>query len=166
MIPDQWHQTSRDYIEARENMVVNNYAQYCSVVTTGIGKAKLIIGGEVDGVWDCKPSNTDALINWIELKTTAEIENERDMLRYERKLLKFWVQSFLLGVPRIIVGYRSKKGILQRVEELETKSIPSFVKRQGKATWDGNLCINFTANFLDCETIAAMDLVWANYDQG
>jgi len=28
--------------------VVNNYAQYCSIVKTGIGKAKMIIGGEVD----------------------------------------------------------------------------------------------------------------------
>lgn len=30
-------------------MVVNNHAQYCSVVKTGIGKARMIIGGEVDG---------------------------------------------------------------------------------------------------------------------
>lgn len=29
-------------------MVVNNHAQYCSVVKTGIGKVKMIIGGEVD----------------------------------------------------------------------------------------------------------------------
>ena len=48
LIPDQWHPTSREYIEGREDMVVSNYAQYCSVVKTGIGKAKLVIGGEVD----------------------------------------------------------------------------------------------------------------------
>ena len=29
-------------------MIVNNYAQYCSVVKTGIGGSKMIIGGEVD----------------------------------------------------------------------------------------------------------------------
>ena len=29
-------------------MIVNNKAQYCSVVKTGIGNAKLIIAGEVD----------------------------------------------------------------------------------------------------------------------
>lgn len=150
-------------------MVVNNYAQYCSVVKTGIGKAKMIIGGEVDArkprtsdtasisyrylVWDCKPSNKDDSINWVELKTSAEIENDRDMLKYERKLLKFWIQSFLLGVPKIIVGFRSKIGVLKRLEELETKDIPSLVKKQGKGTWDGNLCINFTASFLDCGAI-------------
>lgn len=48
MLPDQWDLTSRDFIENRESMIVNNYAQYCSVVKTGIGKAKMIIGGEVD----------------------------------------------------------------------------------------------------------------------
>ena len=72
------------------------------------------------------------------------------MLKYERKLLKFWIQSFLLGVPKIIVGVRSKDGFLQRLEELETKNIPGMVKRGGEGTWDGNLCINFTASFLDC----------------
>lgn len=81
----------------------------------------------------------------------AEIQNERDVLRYEGKLLKYWIQSFLLGVPKIVVGFRSKQGILQRLEELETKSIPGMVMRRGKGTWDGNLCINFTATFLECE---------------
>lgn len=47
-MPDQWDPTSRDFIEGREEMTVNNYAQYCSVVKTGIGKAKMTIGGEVD----------------------------------------------------------------------------------------------------------------------
>ena len=48
LIPDQWNSTTREFIESREDMVVNNYAQYCSIVRTGIGKAKLVIGGEVD----------------------------------------------------------------------------------------------------------------------
>ncbi len=105
-------------------------------------------------MWDCKPDNKDDPINWVELKTSAEIANDKDMLKYERKLLKFWIQSFLLGVPKIIVGFRSKNGILQKLEELETKNIPGLVKRRGKGTWDGNLCINFTASFLDCRTLS------------
>ena len=103
-------------------------------------------------VWDCKPSNKGDPINWVELKTSATIENDRDMLKYERKLLKFWIQSFLLGVPKIIVGFRSKNGILQRLEELETASIPGSVKKNN-ASWDGNTCINFTASFLECKEL-------------
>ena len=101
-------------------------------------------------VFSTKPMDKDSPIDWVELKTSACIENDKDMLKYERKLQKFWIQSFLLGVPRIIVGFRTKRGILHHTEELETKTIPGFVKRSGKGSWDGNVCINFTAAFLEC----------------
>ena len=29
-------------------MIVNNYSQYCSIVKTGVGPTKIILGGEVD----------------------------------------------------------------------------------------------------------------------
>lgn len=102
-------------------------------------------------VWDCKPERKEDPIHWVELKTSAEIRNERDMFKYERKLLKFWAQSFLLGVPTIIVGFRDQQGIVHRVEEVDTASIPTKVKKVGKASWDGNICINFAGAFLDCK---------------
>jgi RAT1-interacting protein len=48
MMPAIWAETSRDYLENRENEIVNNHAQYCSVVKTGIGNTVMILGGEVD----------------------------------------------------------------------------------------------------------------------
>lgn len=102
-------------------------------------------------VWDCKPERKEDPIHWVELKTSAEIRNERDMLKYERKLLKFWAQSFLLGVPTIIVGFRDQDGIVRRLEELDTASIPGKVKKLGRGSWDGNICINFAAQFLECK---------------
>lgn len=104
-------------------------------------------------VWDAKPDDPEQPINWVELKTSQEIQSDNDMLKFERKLLKFWAQSFLLGVPKIIVGFRSRDGILQRLEELEMHRIPGGVKK-GRNTWDGNLCINFTARFLDCKLLS------------
>lgn len=103
-------------------------------------------------VWDCKPDRKEDPVHWIELKTSAEIRNDRDMVKYERKLLKFWAQSFLLGVPRIIVGFRDQNGIVRSLEELETASIPGKVKKVGRGTWDGNICINFAAAFLECQS--------------
>lgn len=149
LLPDTWDTVSRDFIENRENHTVNNYAQYCSVVQTSIGSTSMVIGGEVDAVWDKKPEDTNQPIKWVELKTSVEIQSDRDSLAFERKLMKFWIQSFLLGVPKIIVGFRSRKGILQRIEEFDTASIPGNVRRSGRATWDGKLCINFAASFLD-----------------
>lgn len=103
-------------------------------------------------MWDKKPDDKSVPINWIELKTTAEIYGDRDVLKFERKLMKYWIQSFLLGVPKIIVGFRTSDGTLLRLEELETQSIPEKVKTQGKRSWDGNVCINFAATFLECES--------------
>lgn len=49
LMPNQWDHTTREYIEGREELVVRNYAQYCSLVRTGFGNTKIIIAGEVDG---------------------------------------------------------------------------------------------------------------------
>ncbi len=228
---------SRDFIEGREDHVVNNHSQYCCVVKTGVGSVKMVLGGEVDAsmflpvpglcfpyiyffplplpfplfpiplftrpvllpfsfffwgpaayfvlfsrfqffntssayfafllpaclvlakylikrkhtVWDAKPESTDVPANWVELKTSEEPVDGRGALRFERKLLKFWAQSFMLGVPKIVVGFRSRDGILRRIDELSTVDIPRQVKAAGRRTWDGNVCINFAAAFLECE---------------
>jgi RAT1-interacting protein len=118
-------------------------------VTTSIGPTTLILAGEVDAVMGAKPDNPADPIPWIELKTSQQLANQRDDVKYERKLLKFWAQSFLLGVPKIIVGFRSPNGFLLTLAEHETQRIPSMVKRQGQGTWDGNTCINFAANLLE-----------------
>lgn len=116
-------------------------------------------------VWDIKPppSSSDP-INWVELKTAETPLSDRDIFKYERKLLKFWIQSFLLGVPKIIVGFRSKDGILESLEDLETEKVPRMVKQRGKGSWDGNVCINFTAAILECKfpptPLSSIQRVW------
>lgn len=149
LLDKPWSQVSRAEIEGREDAVVSNYAQYCSIVRTGFGKTKIVIGGEVDAIETYKPKDKTLPIDWVELKTSAEISNERDQIKFERKLLKFWAQSFLIGVPKIIVGFRTQQGLLQRLEELDVQSIPDKVMTQGKRLWDGQTCINFAASFLD-----------------
>jgi RAT1-interacting protein len=156
-----WAEASRDDIEDRDAKIVNNEAQYCSIVTTGIGGTSMILGGEVDAVMGAKPDNPNDAIPWVELKTAQQPVTQKDDVKYERKLLKFWAQSFLLGVPKIIVGFRSPDGHLLKLVEHETQKIPSFVKRQGQGTWDGNTCINFAAAMLDfIKTTVQGDGVW------
>lgn len=148
-LPKPWGEMSRDYIEGRESQQVSNKEQYCSVVRTGIGKTTLCLGGEVDAIWDSKPGHGQP-INWVELKTTAEVRTEWDAKRHDSKLLKWWIQSFMLGVPKIIVGSRSRNGILVRVDEMETAGIPALVQSRSKGRgWDGNTCINFCSALLD-----------------
>ncbi|KAI0119871.1 RAI1 like PD-XK nuclease-domain-containing protein [Nemania sp. FL0031] len=156
-LPRPWGEVTREFIENRDEHVVSNNAQYCSVVRTGIGKATLCLGGEVDAIWDSKPTEKGAPINWIELKTSAEIRDDRGMNNFERKLMKFWIQSFLLGVPKIIVGFRSQDGILTKLEEIQTASIPETAAKRGVRSWDANMCINFASAFLDWLKITIND---------
>lgn len=161
LIPQPLASTSREYIESRDRQIVNNHAQYCSVVRTGFGKIKMVLGGEVDAVWDKKPDDPSLPINWVELKTSAEITNEREQVKFERKLLKFWAQSFLLGVSRIVVGFRDQQGILRCLQQLETQTIPEIVQSSGRNLWHGQTCINFTASFLEwIKTVVTGDGVW------
>lgn len=162
MLPKPWAECTRDEIESRETQIVNNNPQFCSVVRTGIGQSSLVIGGEVDAVLGEKPENAELSIPWVELKTSQERQSShpRETIKFERKLLRYWAQSFLLGVPKIIVGFRTPDGLLTRIQELETQKIPQQVK-YGSGTWDGNVCINFTAAFLEfLQQTVTGDGVW------
>lgn len=177
-LPAPWGECSRELIENRENEIVNNKSQYCSIVRTGLGKTNLCLGGEVDAgkflyqlthwhsqfpsifprklnsldaVWDSKPAEKGRPINWVELKTSAEIRGAKDMENFHRKLMKYWIQSFLLGVPKIIVGFRTRDGILADVKEIETQSIPQTVNSGPNPAWNANICTNFAAEFLECK---------------
>lgn len=121
------------------------------MVRTGIGNHSIIIGGEVDAVEGSKPDDPADAIPYVELKTSEDFrpDDRFSAKKFERKLVRFWAQSFLLGVPKIIVGFRSKDGHLRRLQEFKTMEIPNMVKRYGEHSWDGNICINFAAAFLD-----------------
>ncbi|USP75760.1 Decapping nuclease rai1 [Curvularia clavata] len=152
LIPTLPSETPRAEVEKHQRGVVSNHAQHCSIVHTSFGPHGLILGGEVDGLLAPKPTDREQPIQWVELKTSEELppphlQQHRDILKFERKLLKFWAQSFLLGVPKITVGFRSKNGILRGLQTFNTHEIPGMVRR-GTGCWDGNVCINFATQFL------------------
>lgn len=152
LIPTPPSSTPPSQILAHQRAPTSNHAQHCSIVHTSFGPHSLLLGGEVDGLLAPKPENQNEPVQWVELKTSEELppprhQQHRDVLKFERKLLKFWAQSFLLGVPKIVVGFRSKSGILRSLQMFNTHEIPGMVRR-GTACWDGNVCINFAAGFL------------------
>lgn len=44
------------------------------------------------------------------------------------KLIKWWAQSFLVGIPTIICGYRDDSGVVRNLEKMETLKIPQRAK--------------------------------------
>ena len=102
-------------------------------------------------VWDSKPAVQGSPINWVELKTSAEIRGKGDMDSFHRKLMKYWIQSFLLGVPKIVVGFRTREGRLVDLQDIETRKIPETVNSRPNPEWNADMCVNFAAALLDCE---------------
>jgi RAT1-interacting protein len=127
-VPKPLSEVSRATIEKRNKKVVNNIEQYSSVVRTGIGKTKIILGGEVDCVWDYKPNDENPLSHYVELKTSTQISNPGQSVTFEKKLFKTWAQCFLLGITKIIYGFRDENLVLRSVEEYKTEEIPVILK--------------------------------------
>jgi len=123
---------------------VDTNVQWCSVVKTKLGDTRIVIGGEVDCVKGQYNGRNDTL---VELKTSMSIRGQRDEARFEKKLLKFYFQSFLLGVPEIVVGFRTPNGQLTTVQSFKTLEIPRMVRGKPDA-WDPQICLAWGETFL------------------
>jgi len=137
-------------------------AEFCCVLKTRLGNHHLLYGAEIDAVKkNCKPP-WDNLQGFVELKTNRFIENQRQQTTFHRfKLLKWWAQSFLVGIPTVICGYRNDKGIVSKLESIPVKKMPSMAKDH----WNGNICMNFCQQFLEfvSESMGESDNANAHY---
>ncbi|KAF7828497.1 decapping nuclease DXO-like protein, chloroplastic [Senna tora] len=121
---------------------VDANVEYCSVIKTKLGAHRILMGAEMD----CCDSTDDGRRFYVELKTSRELEYHTEE-KYEReKLLKFWIQSFLAGVPYIVIGFRDDSGRLVRTERLRTKDITQRIKM--KNYWQGGVCLAFADEVL------------------
>ncbi|XP_062073841.1 NAD-capped RNA hydrolase DXO1 isoform X2 [Humulus lupulus] len=121
---------------------VDANVEYCSVIKTKLGAHRILMGAEMD----CCDSTDDGRRFYVELKTNRELDYQTEE-RYEReKLLKVWIQSFLAGVPYIVIGFRDDRGKLVRTERLRTKDITQRVKM--KNYWQGGVCLAFADEVL------------------
>ncbi|PIL36601.1 hypothetical protein GSI_00290 [Ganoderma sinense ZZ0214-1] len=123
---------------------VDTNVQWCSVIKTKLGDSRLVIGGEVDCVRERFDGKTDT---FVELKTSMAIRGQEDEARFEKKLLKFYMQSFLLGVPEIIVGFRTPAGRITTTQSFKTIQIPRLVRGKPHA-WDPQICLQWAQQFI------------------
>lgn len=128
-LPKPWSECSRSTIDKRSKKVVNNYEQYISVVSSGVGQTGILLAGEVDCVYDYIPENSKNISgHYVELKTSKVIEHNGQVVNFEKKLFKTWAQSFLIGIRKIIYGFRDENLILRSVEVFKTDEIPILMK--------------------------------------
>lgn len=58
---------------------------------------------------------------WLDAKAFILV-----LLRF--KLLKWWAQSFLPGVPRVVAGFRDQEGVVVSVETFHISKISQLIK--------------------------------------
>ncbi|XP_068606310.1 decapping and exoribonuclease protein [Brachionichthys hirsutus] len=127
--------------------VVNTNEAFCTVVQTRLADHRLLFSGEVD-CRDKDPNAPAPPACYVELKTSAEICTPKQRSNFHRfKLLKWWAQSFLPGVPRVIAGFRDHDGVVVAVETFPVSKI-SYLIKQEQNCWKPTVCMNFCCDFL------------------
>ena len=97
---------------------------------------------------DCWDGERAGLAGYVELKTTRVMDNPSQVARFERdKLLKWWAQSFPIGVRRIVVGFRDDAGFVRKLQTLETLKLPGYAARHPRA-WDPKTALRFADRLL------------------
>lgn len=119
----------------RVNQIVNNYPEYGILFKSTLGKHRLLLGAEVDGL------DEDGK-RYVELKTCSNPDTPYAIRNFnEHKLVKWWTQSFLAGIPKIIIGYRNRRMWVERIESLQVSDIPKRVR--GNVRWDPQVILAF-----------------------
>ncbi|XP_053143874.1 decapping and exoribonuclease protein isoform X3 [Hemicordylus capensis] len=127
--------------------VVNTNEGFCTVIRTRLGTHSLLFSGEVDCT-DPHSSSLDPPSCYVELKTSKVMHNSTQRRSfYRHKMIKWWAQSFLPGVSRIVAGYRGPDGSVVGLETFETMKIFQLI-REDPGCWKPAVCMNFCAAFL------------------
>lgn len=123
-------------------------AEFNVAFETRIGNnLKLFYTAEVDGIeqLDTYDENTPLQdLSFVEAKTKKLELTEKDNFNFLKyKLPKWWCQSFLVGVEKIVYGSRNTEGCVNRVEILPVNEIPRMCKK-----WSPSILMHFCLDFL------------------
>lgn len=97
------------------------------MLRSGLASHSLLYSAEVDGVDSIRSkSSNDPLVSFIELKTSKVVTSDRaDRSLRKYKLMKWWSQAYLTGIPRVVCGFRDDYGIVRSLQTFEVTDMPS-----------------------------------------
>ncbi|XP_018006709.1 decapping and exoribonuclease protein [Hyalella azteca] len=99
---------------------------YCVIVRTQLSEHSLLYGAEVDGM-DKKLYSSNRLprpTDLIELKT-HRLSRARTQSLPKYKMRETWVQCALVGIPRVVCGFRDDRGVVRRLRSFRVANLPS-----------------------------------------
>jgi len=164
-LPTYWGFKFEQYCTVGEDTntaVVNPNDEFAVVVRAKVGQHRLVLSAEMDCTLKHpqrqQPLQGPPLMDlMVELKTSRQIDHPKMKFTFERyKMLSWWIQSFLAGVPRITVGWRDDTGDVMKVEHLPTMKLPKLANAD-ILKWDFRVCLGFTQRVLDWVAATTQD---------
>ncbi|KAG0705269.1 Decapping and exoribonuclease protein [Chionoecetes opilio] len=117
---------------SNSNEGVNENEEYCCMMRSRLQDHSLVFGAEVDGADPAlyKAPHAD-LKAFVELKTGKEVTSEREQRTLHRfKMIKWWSQSYLVGIPRVVCGFRDNSGTVHSLRTYEVREMPKLAQTQ------------------------------------
>lgn len=110
---------------------VDEGEEFACVFSTKLGDHNLLYVAEMDGV--LAKEELQEPIDWakqefVELKTSLRPENHNQRRNFQQKILKWWCQSFLVGIDKIYCGFRDNHGIVSEVKSYKLKELVDMSK--------------------------------------
>ena len=101
----------------------------------------MLYGAEVDCVdHTLETAHFPPPENFVEIKASVRFT-------LKHKLQQWWAQSFLVGIPRVLVACHEGDGIVDTLQIIKTESIPRIAARTGCA-FEPTKMIDFLEEFL------------------
>lgn len=125
---------------------VNANEEFCVMFSTRIGDFSILYGAEVDGIDSEAVCHDDTLKNTklVEVKTSRFIDSQRSERNFLMKTLKWFCQSYLVGIEDVYVGFRNDRGIVKEVTRCRVDEMP----RKAGDLWDKKKCLKMLSAFL------------------
>jgi RAT1-interacting protein len=139
------------YVPVNENEVVYTVAR------THLGKHNSIIfAARVEAVdanltQHC-PELQESPARYVELRTARRIDDNYQQTCLFKYMLKWWAQASLLGVPRIICGYRDDNGVVESVRSYNTTTLGELGRPYWKTT-DALMFLDVFLQFVQQHTV-------------
>ncbi|KAI6182629.1 Decapping nuclease [Aphelenchoides bicaudatus] len=132
---------TKDTVDSEPNISepVSTFVDYSAVFklaarTQKGDRVEVCLGAEMDAI--------DSRGNYVELKTQFQ---KLGIGRFwPEKQMKWWIQSYLVGIERLIVGLRDQAGVVEQLQEVNIQHL-----RQSRTGWEPAVCMNFMLNYLD-----------------
>lgn len=126
-------------VDPETSTPVDETEEFCGMFSTKLEGKNILLAAEMDGIISNKILDHSSEINWeklefVELKVKRRETNERQKNNFYRfKLIKWWCQSFLVGISKVYFGLRDDRGIVDEIDKMNVNDMPKMAK----------VCLNF-----------------------